>query len=173
MVASMMSQSGEFDEVWLMPGRLNPLKVNDEPPVSFAHRAAMAEIVARDCPGVRVCDVENELPIPSYTITTLRELNRRWPEHSFRLIIGSDNWQRMERWREPETIIRDYGVIIYERPGYPLEGNLPAGVSVAHDMPQMLISSTFLRKGFAKGMDLRYLVPEGVLRYISEYGLYK
>lgn len=171
MVANELSQSGLFDEVWLVPGRINPFKVGREP-VSSEHRINMARIVARKCAAVRVSDIETRLPEPSYSINTLRELVRLYPGHSFRLIIGSDNWAGFMNWREAEAIIRDFGVIIYERPGYMVPDSLPDNVSVVRNMPQMQVSSSYIRDAIAAGRNVNFIVPDGVMDYIGVHGLY-
>lgn len=172
MLANMLSQCGEFDEVWLMPGRINPLKTGAIPPASIEDRLAMAALVARKCAAVRVCDIETSLPEPSYTIVTLEELSRRYPEHSFRMIIGSDNWQVFDKWREPERILNEYGVTIYERPGYEIDDPEHPNVSVVRDMPQMMVSSTYVRRCLAENRNVNYIVPEAVVNYIHDKGLY-
>ncbi|MDE5793141.1 MAG: nicotinate (nicotinamide) nucleotide adenylyltransferase, partial [Muribaculaceae bacterium] len=110
----------DLDEVWLMVSPRNPLK--DHGPIATdRQRLEMARLAVKDIPGLQVSDFEFHLPIPSYTYKTLTELKKSYPEHDFRLIIGGDNWADFNRWRNPEEIISDFGVIIYPRPNETLK----------------------------------------------------
>lgn len=171
MLASYMQQFGGFDEVWLMLSPLNPLKSNPEELIPDITRLRMLELAIGDTPGIAVNDIELSMPRPSYTINTLRYLSKRYPRHNFKLIIGSDNWKRFGEWKESEEIIENYGVVIYPRPGYPVGTIYDAGVEVVN-APVADISSTFIRRGIARGKDMRFFLPQGVYDYIKTHQLY-
>ena len=172
MLANYIAQTGEVDEVWLMVSPLNPLKKGTLPAPDL-HRLAMAREVAEQCRGVKASDFEFSLPIPSYTYTTLCRLREAYPGDSFRLIIGSDNWQEISRWRDPDKIIREFGLLIYPRPGYPAEGPFPKGVTLLEGVPTIDMSSTFVREMVREGKNINYFVPLCVSDYIRTHGLYK
>ena len=109
-VANELVQRGVFDRVWLVPARINPFKTGEERPVDGAMRTEMCRLVADRCKGVEVNDIEQSLPEPSYTYRTLCALSRQYPEHTFRVIIGSDNWEAFGRWRDADRILNEYGV---------------------------------------------------------------
>lgn len=176
MLANYIAQSGVVDEVWLMVSPLNPLKAGTDSGDALAgnrERLEMAEIVATDCRGVRASGFEFTLPIPSYTYNTLCKLREAYADIDFRLIIGSDNWQEFSRWRNPDEIIGEFGVLVYPRPGYGIEGPLPEGVTLLDEVPTAYISSTLVRKMIAEGKDINFLVPPEVARYIGRHRLYK
>ncbi len=171
-VASYMAQYGPVDEVWFVLSPRNPLK----DPASLApdlDRLAMLRIAAAPAEGTRlkVSDIELSLPRPSYTIVTLRVLSEKYPDHRFVWITGSDTLPNLPRWKEWEKITRGYGMLIYPRPGYPIEYPLPEGVTVV-EAPQVEISSTFIREAIALGKDMTYFLPDGVEAYIRSHGLY-
>lgn len=172
MLANFIAQAGVVDEVWLMVSPLNPLKTGTQP-VSNNHRLKMAEMVAANCQGVRASGFEFHLPKPSYTYTTLCRLREAYPQNSFRLIIGSDNWQEISRWRDPDKIIREFGLIIYPRPGYPVKGPFPEGVEMLEGVPTIDMSSTMVREMVREGINVNYFVPLCVADYIKEHDLYK
>lgn len=172
MVANFVAQWGGVDEVWLMVSRLNPLKLGSHPAEDH-QRIEMAELVASKCKDVKVSDFEMNLPLPSFTYFTLCNLREKYPEHDFVLIIGSDNWHFMDKWRDPEKIISEFGMIVYPRPGYDMPDNLPDNVKVLRDAPMALVSSTFIRHSVAKGKNVNYFVPCGVAEYIEKNQLYK
>ncbi|MBD5300730.1 MAG: nicotinate-nucleotide adenylyltransferase [Bacteroides sp.] len=171
MLASYLSQFGGLDEVWLTLSPLNPLKVGSDELIPDLTRLKMLEIATGDTRGLNVCDYELAMPKPSYTINTLRYLAKRYPRHSFKLIIGSDNWKIFNQWKDHESILSDFGVIVYPRPGYPVGTIYEDGVDVVN-APTANISSTFLRKAIAKGLDMKYFLPPGVFEYIKENKLY-
>lgn len=170
-VASYIAQWGGVDEVWLMLSPQNPLK-QDRAMASDADRLAMLRMAVGSSPRLRVCDVELSMPRPNYTVDTLRRLSEQHPDCRFKLVVGSDNYQSFPRWRASQQLIDDYGLIVYPRPGYPVEGaGGVAGVGCV-DAPQVELSSTFLRQALARGRDVRHFLPAGVYQYILDHGLY-
>ena len=150
MLASYLSQWGYVDKVWLTLSPLNPLK-EVSALIADTGRLAMLDIAAKGMTGTEVCDIELSMPRPSYTIDTLDELARRYPDKQFRLIIGSDNWLVFDRWREPKRILADYGIIVYPRPGYDVTAEMMRPGMTLADAPVADISSTFIRAAIADG----------------------
>ena len=93
LAASLVLQ-GLVDELWLLVSPLNPLKQGATSDIAeYEHRLNMARLATENIEGVKVSDFERHLPLPSYTITTLNELRKAYPEHEFVLVIGADNQQ--------------------------------------------------------------------------------
>lgn len=172
MVANYCAQWAGVDEVWLVVSRLNPLKEGATPAADI-HRLQMAKIVAESCAGVIASDYELHLELPSYTYTTLCSLREAYPEHEFKLIIGSDNWANFGRWRDAHKIIREFGILIYPRPGFEIPHNPPEGVEVIGNGPTAFISSTFVREAVKNGRNINYFVPPLVAKYIADNNLYQ
>ncbi len=171
MVANYVGQTGIVDEVWLMVSRRNPLKVSLTPEDDH-HRLDMVGLVAENCLNVKASDFELSLPAPSYTYVTLCKLREKYPEHRFKLIVGGDNWQHLGRWRDADKIIKEFGLIIYPRPGYPLPEVPPKGVEVLTFGPTAHVSSSFIRSLLAKNGNINFFVPIPVANYIKEHNLY-
>ena len=171
MLASYLTQWGYVDEVWLTLSPLNPLKDAAEllPDIK---RLAMLSIAAKGADAIDICDIELSMPKPSYTIDALRVLAERYPEYRFKLIIGSDNWQIFDRWRSAQQILDDFGVLVYLRPGYPVDKRHIDGMEVV-DAPMAHVSSTFIRQAIAKGRNMNYFLPAGVYKYILDNKLYR
>lgn len=172
-LAASIVQQGLVDELWLLVSPLNPLKQNSTSDiVEYEHRLNMARLATEGIEGVEVSDFERNLPIPSYTITTLGELRKAYPQHEFVLVIGADNWERFPRWFHAEEIIAEYRILIYRRPGCELdETALPSSVRVV-ETPLYDISSTEIREGLQRGEDMKEWVDEKVSGYIKEHELY-
>ncbi len=172
-LAASIVQQGLVDELWLLVSPLNPLKQGETSDIAeYEHRLSMARLATEDIEGVKVSDFEKNLPLPSYTITTLGELRKAYPEHEFVLVIGADNWERFPRWYHAQEIIDTYSILIYRRPGCEMnETLLPPSVQVV-DTPLYDISSTEIRESVKKGrMPLKW-VDRKVAIYISVHHLY-
>lgn len=170
MLAAYLTQWNYVDKIWLTLSPLNPLK-DASGLLPDMKRLDMISIAIRGAKDIDVCDIELSMPRPSYTINTLDLLARRYPSKHFKLIIGSDNWRIFDKWRDYQRIIDDYGVIVYPRPGYPIDPVSVDGMYAA-EAPIADISSTFIRSAISKGKDMTCFLPQGVFKYISENGLY-
>lgn len=171
MLASYLSQWGYVDEVWLTLSPRNPLKEPGDL-LPDMKRLAMLNIAVKGASAIDICDIELSLPKPSYTINTLDVLRERYPEYRFKLIIGSDNWRIFDQWRASRRILDEFGVIVYLRPGYPVDRRHVDGLEVV-DAPMMNVSSTFIRDAIARGRNMNYFLPTGVYKYIVDNRLYK
>ena len=172
-LAASIVQQGLVDELWLLVSPLNPLKQGETSDIAeYEHRLSMARLATEDIEGVKVSDFEKNLPLPSYTITTLGELRKAYPEHEFVLVIGADNWDRFPRWYQAQEIIDTYSILIYRRPGCEMDETLlPLSVQVV-DTPLYDISSTEIRESVKKGrMPLKW-VDRKVATYIRVHHLY-
>ena len=173
-LAASIVEQGLVDELWLLVSPLNPLKQDATSDIAeYEHRLKMAELATQALKGVKVSDFERHLPLPSYTITTLGELQKAYPEHEFFLVIGADNWERFPRWYHADEIIERYQILIYRRPGCEIdESSLPSSVQVV-DTPLFDVSSTQIRQSVQRGRMMRKWLDERVARYIRRNGLYR
>ena len=171
MLAQYLAQHSHLDEVWLTLSPQNPLKISNSL-LDDNHRLAMLKLAIERYPLLKVCDIELEMPRPSYTINTLDELSRRYPDYRFNVVIGGDNWNIIDRWKDYQRIINEYGVVIYPRPGYELSSTNYSNVVVV-DAPLADISSTEIREAFANSKEARHLIPQKVAEYIIKHDLYK
>lgn len=171
MLAQYLAQHSHLDEVWLTLSPQNPLKISNSL-LDDNHRLAMLKLAIENQPQLKVCDIELEMPRPSYTINTLDELSRRYPNYKFNVVIGGDNWNIIDRWKDYQRIINEYGVVIYPRPGYELSQTDKRNVVVVN-APLADISSTQIREAIAKYDEVGHLLPQGVAEYINKHNLYK
>lgn len=171
-LANYIAQSGVVDEVWLTLSPQNPFKTGQHL-TDDQNRMDMLRIATSQSPEiVRPCYIEMSMPRPSYTIDTLRTLSQRYPDYSFKLIIGGDNWHNFYHWRQYEAIIREFGVIIYPRADSEIAvDQLPDNVTIIK-APQIDVSSTWIRNAIANHRNINYFMPAGVYPYILEHKLY-
>jgi nicotinate-nucleotide adenylyltransferase len=159
---------GVVDELWLIRSPQNPFKAQSELMDDDLRSRLLARAIEGK-PGLRLCDIEDRLPRPSYTIDTLHALSREYPEHEFYLMVGGDNWAVFHKWRAWEEILRDYHLLVYPRPGYPLDTTPVPHVQFLTDAPQFDISATQIREALQTGNHdlLQQWLPEGVMGMIT------
>ena len=88
------------------------------------------------------------------------------------IIMGSDSFQNLHKWKNAELIIRDYEIYVYPRPGFPADNTINARMKMI-DAPLLQLSATHIRKCIADGKSIRYMVPDIVLEEIEKGGYYK
>ncbi len=166
-LANYLCEYEGLDEVWFMVTPHNPLKEEKEL-MDDTFRLELVKLAIESYPKFRASDFEFHLPRPSYTIHTLDELKRTYPHCIFSLIMGADNWMLFPRWYESERILAENRIIIYPRPGYPIDAaSLPQGVSLTSS-PVFEISSTFIRKALDEGKDIRYFLHPAVYERLKQ-----
>lgn len=158
------------DEVWFMVSPLNPHKQGQQL-TPEEKRLAMVQLAIEDEPRFKASDFEFTLPRPSYTLHTLQALEAAYPERTFLLLIGADNWEKFDRWYRGDLILERYPIIVYPR-GNEQQPQLPQGVewlsSRLYD-----ISSTQIREMVLSDVDIRGVVSQKVADYIKMNRLYK
>lgn len=158
------------DEVWFMVSPLNPHKQGQQL-TPEEKRLAMVQLAIEDEPRFKASDFEFTLPRPSYTLHTLQALEAAYPERTFLLLIGADNWEKFDRWYRGDLILERYPIIVYPR-GNEQRPLLPQGVewlsSRLYD-----ISSTQIREMVLSDGDIRGVVSQKVAEYIKMNRLYK
>lgn len=172
MIASYIHQSVGFDETWFVISPHNPLKDSNSL-ASEKDRLRMVQIAIGQCSFFKACDTEFYLPKPSYTIKTLEALREEYPDYHFNIIVGSDNIDVFDQWKDYQKILDNYQLIVYPRMPFKASSciyQLPTVKLV--EAPYLDISSTFIRRSIAKAWDMRFFLPEGVAEYIRDEKLY-
>lgn len=171
-IANYMANFTMLDQVWFVVSPHNPLKQKEELSNSY-DRLEMVKLATEYTENIRVSDVEFQLPQPSYTIDTLTHLRAKYPEHSFSLIMGSDNLASLSKWKNYEILLRDYRILVYPRRGTELP-ELASHPSVTMtETPIMELSATFIRKAIQEKKNIRFFVPDSVLAFIDSKNLYR
>ena len=166
-IAQAALESVPLDRVLFVPARRSPLKDRD-PIARVADRVAMLDAAISGEPRFALSRVELERDGVSYTVDTLEALRS---EGDLFLILGSDALAELARWRRPDRIRELATILVAARPGAPEPD--PAHQARVFDAPQLDISSRELRARAARGMSLRYLVPDAVWEHIRKRGLYR
>lgn len=172
-LANYIAEFTEIEEVWFVVSPKNPLKDGSQLSDEYI-RLEMVEIALEKYTKLRASDFEFSMPRPSYTIDTLNALQEKYPEHTFTLIIGADNWSYFENWKEHDKILENYKLKVYPRLGYRISIAKKIKTKVeALDSPVIEISSTFIRENIKAGRNIRPFLLDDVYNYIAENKLYK
>ena len=183
-IANHMATYTDLDEVWLVVTPQNPQKEAHEM-IHQAHRLQMVILAVSENELLKGSDIEFELPQPNYTAATMRHMRATNPEIAFSLIIGEDNFERLHTWRDHWELVKKHRILVYPRrisdqdnvaiPAAKPEEVIPRNHSNIQwcDAPMISISSTYLRKAITDQKDIRYLLHDKVLNYISNNHLYE
>ena len=170
-LARQLLKSAGLDEVWFMVTPQNPFKVNHEL-LWDRTRYRMVEMALKRYKNLIASDYEFRLPKPSFTWNTLQALEKDYPDRTFTLLIGGDNWASFPKWYRSADILANYDIVVYPREGSTFDpNNLPPRVKVI-ETDLIPISSTLVRQRVAAGKSISRLVPKSVADYISQENLY-
>lgn len=160
-LANWLCEFAGLDEVWFVITPHNPLKDRSNL-MDDRLRYELVETSIAGYPKFKASDFEFSLPQPTYTIDTLRALEKTYPDRQFHFIMGADNWAFIKRWKESDQLISNYPILVYPRKGYEIQipSDIPSIRKV--DAPLMEISSTFIRESLKAGKDVRFFLPEAI-----------
>ncbi|MEO6848815.1 MAG: nicotinate-nucleotide adenylyltransferase [Chthoniobacterales bacterium] len=154
-----------LDKMIFIPAKLSPHKEGTNP-VSAEVRYEMVVTALEGEPGFEACDFEIRGSSPSYTIETLRMLQEKYAKGEFFLLMGADNLPELGTWKEIDAVRQMAQIVVLGR-GAAAVGDYPV-------IPRRIdISSTEIRMRIAKGLSIRYLVPEKIWHVLENKKLYR
>jgi nicotinate-nucleotide adenylyltransferase len=161
----------DLNQVWFVVSPQNPFKQS----VSLLNEYHRLHLIKSAIDGennLRASSVEFGLPKPSYTVDTLAYLTEKHPEHTFSILMGSDGFQNLNKWKNYQVITANYPVYIYKRPGFDVTQTHGATI---HTLvaPLLEISSTHIRDLIKERKSIRFLVPDIVKEEIELAGYYR
>ena len=170
-IANYMLQYAGLNEVLLVVSPQNPFKT-EEWLLDESTRFELVKAALFGNEYIKASDIEFNMSTPSYSIDTINKLIKENPEKDFVLIIGSDNQDDFDKWKNYEAILNKVEIFVYPRPG-----NKPTKFLMHPKIKQILaplidISSTAIREMIKEGKDIRYFVPDSVYYEIIKRGLY-
>jgi nicotinate-nucleotide adenylyltransferase len=170
--ASEVASLFQLDEVVFVPtGR--PWQKSDQKVSAAEDRYLMTVIATASNPQFSVSRSDIDRGGKTYTIDTLRDLKTDHGDADLFFITGADALEQILSWRQADELFRLAHFVGVTRPGYHLDDDhLPRGAVSLVEVPAMAISSTDCRARVAAGAPVWYLVPDGVVQYISKRGLY-
>lgn len=172
-IAQHMAAHTGMHQIWFVVSPHNPLK-EKKSLLNQYDRLHLVELAIDGNDAFRASNIEFLLPQPSYTIDTMAYLEEKFPSYQFSLIMGSDSLINLPKWKNYHLLMERYPIYVYTRPDNPPLLPLPekSNIHILDDVPQMLISASFIRQQIKEGKPVKYLLPAPVENYISKMGLY-
>ena len=170
-IASHIISNSNMTELWFVVSPQNPFK-NKAGLLNENHRLNLIKTAIEGEQHLKTSNVEFKLPRPSYTIDTLTYLSEKYPQHAFSVIMGSDSFQNLEKWKNYQSLISNYPIYIYKRPGFEIVNKFNTDI-ILLEAPILEISSTNIRELIREGKSIRYLVPDSVKEEIVLNNYYK
>jgi len=159
----------QLERIIFIPAALSPFKTERPPSASNESRLAMLREAIASEDRFSVDDRELHREGPSYTIDTVRELLGDYPGVRFIYLIGADNLKDLPRWHEIGELRNLVDFAVLDR------GKAPELESC--DLPVICrridLSSTEIRGRLAKGLSIRFMVPERVYDFIMTHHPYR
>jgi nicotinate-nucleotide adenylyltransferase len=170
-IANHILNETDIEKIWFVISPQNPFKT-ESGLLNEYHRLHLVRIATEDDNRIKASDIEFSLPRPSYTSSTLAYLTEKHPEHEFFIIIGSDSFQNLHKWKNFEMIVKNFPIYVYIRPGFEVKNELGARLTIL-EAPLLQLSATLIRKYIQEGKSARYMIPDKVLEEIEKGGYYK
>lgn len=172
-IANYMVEYTDIDQLWFVISPQNPFKKKSNLLDDY-HRLELVNCAIEGDDRLRASNIEFSLPKPSYTVDTLAYLKDQHPAYHFKILMGSDNLESFHKWKNYETIVGRYGVIVYPRPGFDKSKvQFHKNITVADGAPLMEISSSFIRDAIYNKKDVRHFLPQKTWEYLDEMNFYK
>ncbi|MFC4766285.1 nicotinate-nucleotide adenylyltransferase [Effusibacillus consociatus] len=178
--ARLAKEALKLDRVIFIPAGVPPHK-NGFGLTPAAKRLQMAVLAVGYEPDFQVSDWELQQEGPSYTVDTLEHFASQFPDDELYFIMGADMLCDLPNWQSPTRILELASLIGMTRPGFAMDECrstlrrvFPRSEERIHyvEMPGLEISSTWLRERLRERKSVDYLIPERVIRFIEENGLY-
>ena len=170
-IASHIANNTLLEQVWFVISPQNPLK-KEASLLNEYHRKHLIDLSIEGEKKLKTSGVEFKLPRPSFTIDTLTYLAEKYPQHQFSIIMGSDSFSNIKRWKNYGILLKNYPIYIYERPGFKVLKDQEAHITVLQ-APLLEISSTRIRELIHLKKSIRYLVPDIVREEIEQHQYYR
>jgi nicotinate-nucleotide adenylyltransferase len=169
-------QTLQLDELWWLPAG-QPWQKAGRALQAGVHRAAMVRLLIQGEPRFRLDERELHRSGPTYTVDTVRECRAARADTDLFLILGQDQYGRLDTWRDWPALLQDVTLAVAGRAG---EAPAPPAALAGHPhrlevlpLPDIPVSSSALREALAQGDDVSPMVGEAVAGYISRHHLYR
>jgi nicotinate-nucleotide adenylyltransferase len=173
-VAMLAKDYFSLASVLFIPAGIPPHKV-ETVAASPDDRLTMLHLALDGVPSAEIWEQEVHHTGISYTIDTLEQIRRHYPDSPLYFIVGADNLTEIRTWHRYKDILDSVTLCVTERPGYSMEVPESLGNTDIKTFPSPCwgVSSRQLRRYLYLGYSCRHLVPEAVLEYVNKRELYR
>lgn len=169
--ASEVAEVFDLDEVVFVP---TGQPYHKQAPTAAEHRYLMTVIATASNPRFTTSRVDIDREGPTYTVDTLKDLHAEQPDVELFFISGADAIAQIVNWKDSDALFNLAHFVAVSRPGHELSTtDLPTDRVSLLEVPALAISSTDCRSRVRRGFPVWYLVPDGVVQYISKHHLYR
>lgn len=161
----------DIDYVWFVVSPQNPLK-DKKTLASEMDRFKMVEQAITSNEFFKTCNIEFNMKKPSYTVNTLRKLQKEHLTHEFIILMGMDCVNDLPKWKDYEYILNNYQIYVNSRGNEKFTPKLEKFNIVKYDFHNISISSSIIRDMIKSGKSIKYLVSDDVIKYIKKRRLY-
>jgi len=158
-------KQGLFDAVWFIVSPSSPFKIYPQW-LDERKRFDLVNLAIEKLPYCLASDIEFEMDRPSYTYLTLRKLRETEPYHTFSILMGEDNLNDIEKWKNYEEIVKNHSIYVYPRGGNSQKKEMKNVFYI--DLPLLNISSSQIRERLEKGESIEEFLPEKVFEYLNK-----
>ena len=170
-IANYIANYTALNQIWFVVSPQSPFK-QQASMINENHRKHMIDLAIEGEKKLRSSNIEFKLPKPSYTVETLLYLSEKYPQHKFSIVLGSDSFQNIKKWKNSEYLLDNFSFFIYERPGFKVNKELLNDRRIILKAPLLDISSTRIREMIKQKKSIRYLVPDIVKEEINNQQYY-
>lgn len=170
-IANYILENTDLNKIWFIVSPQNPLK-NTNDLLDDTIRLKLVRLAIKNNNKFKASDIEFRLSKPSYTINTLKYLKSKHKTKDFVLIVGEDNLDSFEKWKDYREILNDYELYVYPRTNSKANKNLNFQNIHKINAPLIEISSTYIRENIKLNKSIRYLLPEVVRKEIEKNNYY-
>jgi nicotinate-nucleotide adenylyltransferase len=167
-VAKYFIENSDILQLWFVISPHNPLK-NKESLLPGHLRLKMLELAINNDLRFKICDIEFQMPQPSFTIDTLRLLSEKYQDTELVILMGSDGLIDFDKWKDSEKISNKYQRYIYPRAATPdFDNTINKNCIFFKNAPYLDISSSSIRQALKEGKDASQYLPEKVFQFIQK-----
>lgn len=169
-IAKQVLNEKKADEVWFVVSPQNPFK-NENALLNANHRFHLVQLAIEGENKLKASRVEFNLPKPSYTADTLVYLKEKHKDVAFKIIVGSDSFENIDKWKNAAYLAKNHSFIVYERPGHKIKENEKFKIETING-PMISVSSSLIRELIKNKKSIRFLVPDIVAEEIENNNFY-
>lgn len=167
-IANHLAENSDLDQIWMVVTPHNPLKKKSTLLDDY-HRLEMVHLATKDFPKIKPSDIEFKLSQPNYTVNTLVHLLEKYPNYEFALIMGEDNLNSLQKWKNYEYILQNHSIYVYPRiQNSEIDAQFKNHPKIKKiDAPIIELSSTFIRDSIKNKKNIVPMLPKEVWEYID------
>ncbi len=171
-VAEWIWDALHLDRVIFIPNFIHPFHKRQG--ISDArYRLRMLQLALSDFPQFEISTIEIDREGVSYTIDTIRHFQQKYADTQLFLIVGTDNLHDFWKWKEPQNILTEARMVVYNRKGFSVDPKFKKENIVFLETPHIEISSTEIRQRIQNKRACQSLLHPGVYQFIKEHKIYQ